>query len=300
MFIEKLRDGTHEKISERQYIFGVPQVDWKYHTRPSQYKPPPRPGREVSKSSTSDDEKSPDPAEFVHKKLKLSSPNTVLSTRTKRKTNLVFDDNTLPQSIGSNKKGKQSLYSTPSYSPTLTSSNRRNNKKKSSDLKLSEGSPKTGNYNIPWTDEEQRRLEQEHRSRWLAGLRQQQQKIHNQRIKKLGPKSILPSEKKPRHLRISGLSYLEARPPPTVYMPDDDDESSIKNVMMSVGRLQDNDIQQMCNFITGPVHYGFCCDGCHMDPIIGTRYLFNECDESLEVVLCEECFVEGSFENEYH
>ncbi|CAB5382139.1 unnamed protein product [Rhizophagus irregularis] len=129
-----------------------------------------------------------------------------------------------------------------------------------------------GNYNIPWTDEEQRRL--------------QQQKIHNQRIKKLGPKSILPSEKKPRHLRISGLSYLEARPPPTVYMPDVDDESSIKNVMMSVGRPQDNDIQQMCNFITGPVHYGFCCDGCHMDPIIGTRYLFNECDESLEVVLC--------------
>uniref|UniRef100_U9TTT5 Uncharacterized protein n=1 Tax=Rhizophagus irregularis (strain DAOM 181602 / DAOM 197198 / MUCL 43194) TaxID=747089 RepID=U9TTT5_RHIID len=115
MFIEKLRDGTHEKISERQYIFGVPQVDWKYHTRPSQYKPPPRPGREVSKSSTSDDEKSPDPAEFVHKKAQ-------------------------------------------SYSPTLTSSNRRNNKKKSSDLKLSEGSPKTGNYNIPWTDEEQRRL----------------------------------------------------------------------------------------------------------------------------------------------
>ncbi|PKK78447.1 hypothetical protein RhiirC2_729773, partial [Rhizophagus irregularis] len=38
MFIEKLRDGTHEKIPERQYIFGVPQVDWsKYHTRPSQY-----------------------------------------------------------------------------------------------------------------------------------------------------------------------------------------------------------------------------------------------------------------------
>ncbi|GBC46533.1 homeodomain-like DNA binding domain-containing transcription factor [Rhizophagus irregularis DAOM 181602=DAOM 197198] len=237
MFIEKLRDGTHEKISERQYIFGVPQVDWKYHTRPSQYKPPPRPGREVFKSSTSDDKKSPDPAEFVHKKAQVKVlPNTVLSTRTKRKTNLVFDDNTLPQSIG----------------------------------------------------------------RWLAGLRQQQQKIHNQRIKKLGPKSILPSEKKPRHLRISGLSYLEARPPPTVYMPDVDDESSIKNVMMSVGRPQDNDIQQMCNFITGPVHYGFCCDGCHMDPIIGTRYLFNECDESLEVVLCEECFVEESFENKYH
>ncbi|CAB4434957.1 unnamed protein product [Rhizophagus irregularis] len=58
MFIEKLRDGTHEKIPERQ-----------------------------ARSLTSDDdEKSPDPAEFVHKKA---------------------------QSIGSNKKGKQSLYSTP-------------------------------------------------------------------------------------------------------------------------------------------------------------------------------------------
>ncbi|GBC17709.2 homeodomain-like DNA binding domain-containing transcription factor [Rhizophagus irregularis DAOM 181602=DAOM 197198] len=269
MFIEKLRDGTHEKISERQYIFGVPQVDWKYHTRPSQYKPPPRPGREVSKSSTSDDEKSPDPAEFVHKKAQVKvPPNTVLSTRTKRKTNLVFDDNTLLQSIGGEIRNES----------VSAVSNR-------------------SMFNTPITIASR---EQEHRSRWLAGLRQQQQKIHNQRIKKLGPKSILPSEKKPRHLRISGLSYLEARPPPTVYMPDVDDESSIKNVMMSVGRPQDNDIQQMCNFITGPVHYGFCCDGCHMDPIIGTRYLFNECDESLEVVLCEECFVEGSFVNEYH
>ncbi|GET56550.1 homeodomain-like DNA binding domain-containing transcription factor [Rhizophagus irregularis DAOM 181602=DAOM 197198] len=233
-----------KKFSERQYIFGVPQVDWKYHTRPSQYKPPPRPGREVSKSSTSDDEKSPDPAEFVHKKAQVKFP----------KYGEIRNESASAVS-------NRSMFNTP-----ITIASR----------------------------------EQEHRSRWLAGLRQQQQKIHNQRIKKLGPKSILPSEKKPRHLRISGLSYLEARPPPTVYMPDDDDESSIKNVMMSVGRLQDNDIQQMCNFITGPVHYGFCCDGCHMDPIIGTRYLFNECDESLEVVLCEECFVEGSFENEYH
>jgi hypothetical protein len=46
-------------------------------------------------------------------------------------------------------------------------------------------------------------------------------------------------------IRISGLSYLEARPPPTVYMPDDDDESSIKNVMMLVDRPQSDNIQQV-------------------------------------------------------
>ncbi|GET53175.1 ZZ-type zinc finger-containing protein 3-like isoform X1 [Rhizophagus irregularis DAOM 181602=DAOM 197198] len=338
MFIEKLRDGTHEKIPERQYIFGVPQVDWsKYHTRPSQYKPPPRPGREVSKSSTSDDEKSPDPAEFVHKKAQEA-----LGAIRNESASAVSNRSTFNTPI---------TIASTSYSPTLTSSNRRNNKKKSSDLKLSEGSPKTGNYNIPWTDEEQRRLVellaiypdeeiQSHRFKKISealGTRTPKQvasrvqkyfiklakhglpvpgripnvsfaaattKNSQPKNKKTGraskPKSILPSEKKPRHLRISGLSYLEARPPPTVYMPDDDDESSIKNVMMSVGRPQDDNIHQMCNFITGPVHYGFCCDGCHMDPIIGTRYLCNECDESHEVDLCEECFVEESFENEYH
>ncbi|PKK49986.1 hypothetical protein RhiirC2_859172 [Rhizophagus irregularis] len=72
------------------------------------------------------------------------------------------------------------------------------------------------------------------------------------------------------------------------------------STVSAVSAFQDNDIQLMCNFITGPVHYGFCCDGCYMNPIIGTRYLFNECDESHEVDLCEECFVEESFENEYH
>jgi hypothetical protein len=57
----------------------------------------------------------------VHKKAQELGfkvpPNAILSTRTKRKTNPVFDDDTLPQNMGqgtmsSNKKGKQSLYST--------------------------------------------------------------------------------------------------------------------------------------------------------------------------------------------
>ncbi|GES86918.1 ZZ-type zinc finger-containing protein 3-like [Rhizophagus clarus] len=196
-----------------------------------------------------------------------------------------------------------------------------------SDLKLSEDSQKTGNYNIPWTDEEQRRLVellaiypdeeiQSHRFKKISealGTRTPKQvasrlaaattKNSQPKNKKSGrtskPKPTSP-EKRPRHLRISGLSYLEARPPPTVYMADDDDESSIKNVMMSVDRPHNDDIHQTYNVITGPVHHGFCCDGCHMDPIIGSRYLCNECDESHEVDLCEDCYVEESFENEYH
>jgi hypothetical protein len=34
-----------------------------------------------------------------------------------------------------------------------------------------------------------------------------------------------------------------------------------------------------------------------MDPIIGSRFLCTECDESREVDLCEDCFGEKSFEN---
>ncbi|CAG8662396.1 5359_t:CDS:10, partial [Funneliformis mosseae] len=404
-YIEKLRDGTNGKIPERQYIFGVPQIDWsKYHTRPSQYKPPPCPARFRKQFQGS----SPDLAEFVHKKAQELGfkvpPNAVLSTRTKRKTNPIFDDDcvfTPPQSVGvnthmsmtSNKKGKldcyrtsSSIYNTPikqrggdntirnglmsaaslnspmfitseadtscSSTPTVPS-NRRNNKKKSSELKLSEDSPKPVNYNIPWTDDEQRRLVellaiypdeeiQSHRFKKISealGTRTPKQvasrvqkyfiklakhglpvpgripsvsfttattKNSQSKNKKSGraskpkPPSLSP-EKRPRHPRVSGLSYLEERPPPTVYMPDDDDESMIKDVMLSVDLPHNNNnIQQTYNVVTGPVHHGFCCDGCHTDPIIGTRYLCTECDESHEVDLCEDCFGEESFENEYH
>ncbi|CAI2186723.1 16765_t:CDS:10 [Funneliformis geosporum] len=433
-YIEKLRDGTNGKIPERQYIFGVPQIDWsKYHTRPSQYKPPPCPEQDSGSSSKSNDTStndrgsSPDLAEFVHKKAQELGfkvpPNAVLSTRTKRKTNPIFDDDcvfTLPQSVGvntqvsmtSNKKGKldcyrtsSSIYNTPikqrggnntirnglvsaaalnspifntpeadsscSSTPTVPS-NRRNNKKviknnflnpnalilttnnrqKSSEIKLPEDSPKPVNYNIPWTDEEQRRLVellaiypdeeiQSHRFKKISealGTRTPKQvasrvqkyfiklakhglpvpgripsvsfatttsKNSQSKNKKSGraskpkPPSLSP-EKRPRHPRVSGLSYLEERPPPTVYMPDDDDESMIKDVMLSVDLPHNNNIQQTYNVVTGPVHHGFCCDGCHTDPIIGTRYLCTECDESHEVDLCEDCFGEESFENEFH
>ncbi|GES86917.1 ZZ-type zinc finger-containing protein 3 isoform X1 [Rhizophagus clarus] len=313
-FIENLRDGTHEKIPVHQYIFGVPQVDWsKYHTRPSQYKPPPRPGQESRNDSKLDHERSPDPAEFVHKKAQETWVKVQCTIRNESASAV----------------SNRSTFNTPNTvaSTNCSSTSRRNNKKKSSDLKLSEDSQKTGNYNIPWTDEEQRRLVellaiypdeeiQSHRFKKISealGTRTPKQvasrlaaattKNSQPKNKKSGrtskPKPTSP-EKRPRHLRISGLSYLEARPPPTVYMADDDDESSIKNVMMSVDRPHNDDIHQTYNVITGPVHHGFCCDGCHMDPIIGSRYLCNECDESHEVDLCEDCYVEESFENEYH
>ena len=65
-------------------------------------------------------------------------PNAVLSTRTKRKTNPVFDDDcvfTLPQSVGgntqdsmpSNKKGKLACYKTSSVYNTPTKQKGGNN-----------------------------------------------------------------------------------------------------------------------------------------------------------------------------
>ncbi|CAG8580733.1 11943_t:CDS:10, partial [Dentiscutata heterogama] len=96
--------------------------------------------------------------------------------------------------------------------------------------------------------------------------------------------SKLPPEKRPRRPRVSGIAYMEARPPPTLYMPDDDDETIIKEVMLSMDKLGNEPK----------------CDGCRMDPILGTRFLCMNCDESREVDLCEDCMIEGKFENEYH
>ncbi|CAG8494902.1 19360_t:CDS:10 [Dentiscutata erythropus] len=93
--------------------------------------------------------------------------------------------------------------------------------------------------------------------------------------------SKLPPEKRPRRPRVSGIAYMEARPPPTLYMPDDDDETIIKEVMLSMDKLGNEPK----------------CDGCRMDPILGTRFLCMNCDESREVDLCENCMIEGKFEN---
>ncbi|CAG8744450.1 11037_t:CDS:2, partial [Cetraspora pellucida] len=110
--------------------------------------------------------------------------------------------------------------------------------------------------------------------------------------------SKLPPEKRPRRPRVSGIAYMEAQPPPTLYMPDDDDETVIKEVMLLMDKIGNE--PKSYNYAGGAVHNGYCCDGCHMDPILGTRFLCMNCDETREVDLCEDCMIEGKFENEHH
>nr|CAG8550700.1 4256_t:CDS:10 [Entrophospora candida] len=45
------------------------------------------------------------------------------------------------------------------------------------------------------------------------------------------------------------------------------------------------------------VHYGHSCSSCNKNPIVGTRFVCRDC-KGLD--LCEECTIEGLFENEHH
>ncbi|KCV72706.1 hypothetical protein H696_00285 [Fonticula alba] len=48
-----------------------------------------------------------------------------------------------------------------------------------------------------------------------------------------------------------------------------------------------------------PLHLGFRCDSCNMEPIAGIRWACQTCPQDLSVDLCDKCFRAG-FENEYH
>lgn len=48
---------------------------------------------------------------------------------------------------------------------------------------------------------------------------------------------------------------------------------------------------------TLPVHHGFRCDGCGIEPIVGARWRCTKCREPHEVDLCEECYKMDSVRN---
>ncbi|CAG8563398.1 39760_t:CDS:2 [Gigaspora margarita] len=280
-FVEDLRNGTNEKAPKRQFIFGAPTIDWsKYHTTPSKYKA--RIDQEkmksskdrVNSSSSSDNSRpgSPDIVEFVHKKaqeLGFKVPqNAMKSTRPKKKRICQNSDDestfTLPSRAYINAQG-----STPSKSKKKEMSTRtaptkaRSLISNCSTSRLQKDFTKYGiitgctpSVSIDYSDKKPGRSSKSDSSK-------------------------LPPEKRPRRPRVSGIAYMEARPPPTLYMPDDDDETIIKEVMLSMDKLGNESK----------------CDGCRMDPILGTRFLCMNCDESREVDLCEDCMIEGKFEN---
>ncbi|RKP27240.1 hypothetical protein SYNPS1DRAFT_27097 [Syncephalis pseudoplumigaleata] len=48
------------------------------------------------------------------------------------------------------------------------------------------------------------------------------------------------------------------------------------------------------------VHYGFSCDGCQVEPIVGIRWKCLQCPEEQQVDLCDSCHRIGEFENDLH
>ncbi|RHZ78740.1 hypothetical protein Glove_156g9 [Diversispora epigaea] len=325
-FARDLRDGKNDPIPRCQYILGIPRIDWsRYHTNPLEYKA--RLDKEAAENlknnplknnqSRSNRDESPDLTEMVHKKAQELGfkvpPNAILSTRSKKRNDRDNDDeyNFMYSSkilnwkaresckksslSGSSGRANSSKVTNGSSSvgnlDTVTGEKNCNLKMKSNEPKSIDDSSKNSINNLSWTNEEQ-----------SSAPSPKNTISKNKRTSKVA-KNKIPPEKRIRRPRVSGIAYMEAQPPPTLYMPDDDDESSIKNVMMMSfdkdDQMQDVEMTPSCEN-DGPIHHGYCCDSCHKDPIIGTRFLCMDCDESREVDLCEKCMVEGNFENDNH
>ncbi|KAG9295367.1 hypothetical protein G9A89_013396 [Geosiphon pyriformis] len=222
-----------------------------------------------------------------------------------------------------------------------------------------DGASKPHNHNVPWTDEEQKRLMellaiypeeeiQSHRFKKISsalGTRTPKQvasrvqkyfiklakhglpvpgRIPNLQLMLLNSSANLTRTKKasriaktrtpkpstgqtPRRPRVSGIAYEQAQPPPTVYMPEGDDESIVEKMLFSANYIDPSpDPKEPSNWIAempkqnSNVHFGFSCDSCQIDPIIGNRYQCLECEESRQVDLCEDCMDQANFENEHH
>ncbi|KAI8911935.1 hypothetical protein DFJ77DRAFT_83054 [Powellomyces hirtus] len=110
--------------------------------------------------------------------------------------------------------------------------------------------------------------------------------------------------------RFSGSRYLGTT---AVTMSDDEDSGSSVMLVDPVLRQSDeykelvrlqaiaklNACNQPAAHMANPIHYGFTCDRCAAEPIVGTRWTCTDCLADAQVDLCDECYPKG-FQNETH
>ncbi|CAG8495807.1 2220_t:CDS:2 [Acaulospora colombiana] len=270
-FVEDLRNGTNEKVPKRQFVFGVPKIDWsKYHTNPLEY------NARLEKEALDDSktleksrsrpyrEESPDLTELVHKKaqeLGFKVPlNAVKSTRFRKRTDRNGDNDTIftnssknvdLRSSGPRRKAVGlrpsalmhaaskdstrfarfdirltsffvyglSAFFLFNWNTNLCSEDCLNNPSFDSEVAVDKSSNMSSKRNVPYTERHLERF----LGKYPGGEAQpnKYKKIVNS-LKVRAPK----------------------QPPPTLYMPDDDDEVSIKNVMMSVDKVNESQTSQ--------------------------------------------------------
>ncbi|KAJ2964236.1 hypothetical protein NQZ79_g774 [Umbelopsis isabellina] len=99
-------------------------------------------------------------------------------------------------------------------------------------------------------------------------------------------------------VRVSGARYITENPSPSVMMADNDLDSSL--MMVGSGAFSSASQKPAVNEHGEAIHYGFACDSCGDEPIVGARYKCTQCDISEEVDLCEKCYEEGTFTNDHH
>ncbi|KAI9100599.1 hypothetical protein DFS34DRAFT_493950 [Phlyctochytrium arcticum] len=113
--------------------------------------------------------------------------------------------------------------------------------------------------------------------------------------------------------RVSGASYLKG--PPVTMSDDEGDQEDLESKLAIDPQLKGSEeykelmrLQKLVKQKTAtvpaahtadPVHYGFSCDRCSAEPIVGIRWKCLECPEESQVDLCDDC-INKNFTNELH
>ncbi|CEJ00393.1 hypothetical protein RMCBS344292_14449 [Rhizopus microsporus] len=104
--------------------------------------------------------------------------------------------------------------------------------------------------------------------------------------------------------RISGAHYATSLGPPSAFMSDEEEDSTVKEMMrQAVISKANGDRSNGHNESASSdlvIHEGFACDACGTEPIVGVLYRCTVCDISEEVDLCGNCMEKGTFTNDHH
>lgn len=176
------------------------------------------------------------------------------------------------------------------------------NKAKSDPVDLNAKSEKSSHYNLPWSVEEKRRLEQ------LMQIYPPEE-FSSRRNKKIAA-ALGTRTASQVGSRISKMNSQKRRNQSQQSLPSVLDEKDGKNLdaILSLEAKSSKEYKELMKLqrqfemmsdesIKEDVHHGFKCDGCGLDPIVGVRWHCTKCKGTDAVDLCAVCKTSGTF---YH
>jgi hypothetical protein len=152
-------------------------------------------------------------------------------------------------------------------------------------------------HNLPWTEEEKRRLAE------LLAIYPEEE-VQARRYAKI---AAAIGTRTPGQVanRVNKLLLKQRKRADEKIDPGDDIDDAVGDaVRQSAEYRRYQRLRQQIGLLEAnpatPVHAGFRCDDCGVEPIVGVRWRCTKCHEPQAVDLCEECYETGEFSSPTH